>query len=87
MKSSNENLVCLIMEAIDELGITRRMVAKQLGMSPQQFSNILSGVSPLPVKYFKTIALYLLIDDADLKRAFIADYTQCLEYAIQDRSK
>ena len=87
MRAINGNVLNLIMEGIDELGLTKTAVAKHLNMSQQQLNNIINGGSSVPVKYFHKIADILLIDEETLKRAFIEDYAQSLEYAIQDWRK
>lgn len=87
MKTTNNNVIKLIKDGIKDLDITRTAVAGHLGISQQQFNNILNGGATVPVKYFQKIADFLLIDEETLRQEFIADYANSLEDAIKAGSK
>ena len=87
MKITNNNVIKLIKDGIKELDVTRAAVAGHLGISQQQFNNILNGGATVPVKYFQKLADFLLIDRETLRQEFIEDYAEALDDAIKARSK
>lgn len=87
MKITNNNVIKLIKDGIKELDVTRAAVAGHLGISQQQFNNILNGGATVPVKYFQKLADFLLIDSETLRQEFIEDYAESLDDAIKARSK
>lgn len=62
-----------IRHLIKEKGLIQAYVARKAGMTPQKFSDILNGRSPLYVEQLKPISEALGVKETELVKA--ADYT------------
>ena len=87
MITKNHNVTDLIKDGIQDLDMTRISVAKHLGVSQQQFNNIINGSASVPVKYFHKLADILILDEETLRQAFIEDYRVSLDDTIKAWSK
>ena len=61
-----QDIISTIKQVISDKGLKQKFVAEQIGMTPQEFSNILNGRKKLEVQYVAPVCRALNISANDL---------------------